>query len=434
MAAASGGAAGGTEVAQPGAVDALTLAPDRAFMAKLEELAGPSLEMCYQCGTCSVVCPFSFAGTKLPRQEMLLAQWGLKEALFDSPNLWICTTCGNCARLCPRGVEIPRTIAAARELYLAERGTTPELATAFENTVRHGNPLGASPRQRGAWAANAGVEVPVMAKVGRPVDVLLFTECYWSYHPRGQDAARAMARVLGALGVDYAILGPEETCVADSQRLAGETGIFEMAAEKNIATLAKYEFNRLVTPDPHAYNAFKNLYPALGGTYDVSHYTQLLAGLIGELAFSAAGPVVDGSDGASGGEPVREPGGEPVRRVTFHDPCYLGRHNGEFEAPRRLIEALPGMELAEMANCRENGYCCGGGGGGIWNSGYVAGQVDERLAERRVKEAVQTGAEVLAVCCPFEVSLFEDAVKSTGNSERLVVRDIVELIDASMAR
>jgi Fe-S oxidoreductase len=388
----------------------IALRPDGGFLRDLIERAGDSFKRCYQCGTCSVVCPFSFAGTLLPRQEMLLAQWGLKDELLSSPNLWLCTTCGNCARLCPREVDIPGTIRAARELHLLERGTTPELTTAFENTTRHGNPLGMPARKRADWTAGAGVEVPLMKSLARPVDVLLWVECYWSYHPRGNTAAQATARIFNALGVDFAILGVEERCVADSQRLAGEIGIFEEAAERNLQTLGGYEVSLLVTPDPHAYNAFRNLYPSYGATPPVQHYTQFLAERLAALEL----------------RPV------PPRRVTFHDPCYLGRHNGEFEAPRRLVEAIPGLTLTEMAHCRANGYCCGGGGGGMWNSSFVKEHAEERLAEVRVREAVATGAEVLAVCCPFEVSLFEDAVKSTGNEGALLVRDIAELLDESM--
>jgi dimethylglycine catabolism B len=388
----------------------LHLRPDGAFIEALTERAGDSFKRCYQCGTCSVVCPFTFQGTQLPRKEMLLAQWGLKEELFDDPNLWICTTCGNCARMCPREVDIPGTITAARELYTLERGSSSELAVAFENTVRHGNPLGMPARRRAEWTADAGVPVPVAAQLGRPVDVLFFTECYWSYHPRGVQAARAMARTLTAAGIDFAILGTEERCVADSQRLAGEVGIFEEAADHNIGVLSKYEFQRLVTPDPHAYNAFRNLYPARGGAWEVLHYTQLLVQHIPRMPL----------------QPI------PERSVTFHDPCYLGRHNGEFDAPRRLLEAIPGVRLREMPHCRENGYCCGGGGGGMWNSGFLREHVDERLAEVRIREAVQTGAELLAVCCPFEVTLFEDAAKSTGNADRIIVRDIIELLDESL--
>jgi Fe-S oxidoreductase len=274
--------------------------------------------------------------------------------------------------------------------------------------MTRGNPLGEPARKRTEWTA--GQNVPIMAELGRAVDVLFYVECYWSYHPRGRQAAQAMARTLNRLGVDWAILGREEQCVGDSQRLAGETGVFEALAEKNIATLQRYEFARLVTPDPHAYNAFRHQYPALGGAYPVQHYTQFLAERLPDMDL----------------KPI------PERVVAFHDPCYLGRHNGEYEAPRRLLRAIPGVHLNEMAHCRENGFCCGGGGGGVWNSGFVAEYVDERLAVRRVREAVAAGADVLAVCCPFEVSLFEDAAKQAGYENRLEVRDIIELLDESL--
>src|SRR3970040_1335316 len=171
---------------------------------------GDSFRSCYQCGTCSVVCPFALDGTHLPRQEMLLAQWGLKDELLSSPNLWICTTCGNCARLCPREVDIPGTISAARELSLLEGKVPPELAQAFENLQRQGNPQGESPRKRVDWVAEAGVPVPLMSGLGRPVDVLWYVSDYTAYHPRGKDAARAMARVMTRLGVVFAIFGAAE--------------------------------------------------------------------------------------------------------------------------------------------------------------------------------------------------------------------------------
>jgi Fe-S oxidoreductase len=223
-----------------------------------------------------------------------------------------------------------------------------------------------------------------------------------------------MARVLTALGIDFAILGAEERSDGDSARLAGESGLFEMLAEQNIKAFSKYEFGRLVVMDPHAYNAFKNHYPGLGWEGEVLHYTQFLA------------PLVDGIEWRS----------RVDLDVTYHDPCYLGRNNGEYDAPRTLLEAIPGIRLVEMPHSRANGYCCGGGGGGMWLDGFVADHVSERLSERRVREAVATvgtdGSGVLSVACPYEPSRFEDAVKSTGNDGSLVVRDIIELMDQAM--
>lgn len=298
---------------------------------------------------------------------------------------------------------------AVREAAVGDAQVPPELQEVFEKSFRYGNALGQNPRRRHAWTREAGVDVRVLASDPKPVDVLFYVEDYWSYHPRGQQAAQAFARILQALDIDFAILGPEEKTIGDSQRLAGENGLFEALMEQVVATLDKYSFERIVTPDPHGFNALVNEYPKRGHNYPVMHYTQLLAPLVDRLDWK------------------RELG----VTVTFHDPCYLGRHNGEYDAPRRLLEALPGVRVVEMGRCRENGYCCGGGGGGMWLDGFTGNHTSERLSERRVREAVETGAEVLAVCCPYEVSRFEDAAKSTGN-EGLRVMDIVELIDAAM--
>jgi len=208
---------------------------------------------------------------------------------------------------------------------------------------------------------------------------------------------------------DWAILGHEEKTVGDSQRLAGEKGLFDSLVEDVTATLAKYEFARIATPDPHAFNALVKEYPKRGHEFDALHYTQLLSPLIGEMRWAK----------------------ELDLTVTFHDPCYLGRHNGEYDAPRKLINAIPGVRLTEMGRCKQNAYCCGGGGGGMWLDGFSRDLTSERLSERRVREAAQTGADMLVVCCPYEVSRFEDAAKSTGN-DHLRVRDIIELIDEAM--
>jgi Fe-S oxidoreductase len=194
--------------------------------------------------------------------------------------------------------------------------------------------------------------------------------------------------------------------------LAGEPGLFEMMAEHNIAQFLRHEFREIVVSGPHAYNAIRNEYPRLGGEFPVRHYTQLLQGRLEALKPLLTQPF--------------------ARKVTFHDPCYLGRHNGEYEAPRALLAAVPGLELTEMFRCREQGYCCGGGGGGMWLDGFMGDHVNERLSENRVREAVAVGAQVLAVCCPYEVSRFEDAVKSTGNEGKLEVLDIIEILDRCM--
>jgi Fe-S oxidoreductase len=374
----------------------------------LGELPGAqSLEWCYGCGKCIPVCPVDVVGEYGPRKLHRLVQIG--QDLLSSDELWECTTCANCLRVCPKEVNMIDIMPAAREEAISRGNVPAELQQVFESTFRQGNALGANPRRRAAWAKGAGVPVRELPKDPSPVDVLFYVEDYWSYHPRGMEAAQAFARVMHALGIDFAILGAQEKTLGDSQRLAGERGLFEALMEDVTATLAKYEFNRIVTPDPHGFNALVKEYPRHGHNYTVLHYTQLLAPLVDQLSFTTA---VDA-------------------RVTFHDPCYLGRHNGEYDAPRTLLRAIPGVELVEMGRCRENAYCCGGGGGGMWLDGFMSDHVSERLSERRVREAAQSGADVLAVCCPYEVSRFSDAAKSTGN-DRLRVLDIAEMLDTAL--
>ncbi len=380
----------------------------------IEEIAalagGESLTWCYQCAKCVGVCPVDIVGDYGPRKIYRKVQTGT--VFVDAPDLWLCTTCANCLRVCPKEVDMIKIMPAVREVAVNKGAVPPELQKAFENTARYGNPMGENPRKRADWAKDAGVSVPIMATIKKPVDALWYVSTYTAYHPRGKDAARAMARVFSALGVDWGILGVEEKDDGDTQRLAGEKGLFEMLAEQNIATLGKYEFNKLVVSGPHEYNAFKNLYPQYGGNYNVIHYTQFLQGMLAQLK-----PLMKKSLDL---------------KVTFHDPCYLGRHNGEYDAPRDLLRAIPGVKLVEMGRCRENGYCCGGGGGGMWLDSFSRDYTTMRLSDRRVLEAVESGADVLAVCCPFEVSRFEDAVKATGNEGKLVVKDIIELVDESV--
>ena len=380
------------------------------LMERTTSVAGAeSLGWCYQCGQCVPVCPVDTVGGSYgPLRIFRKVQQGIE--LLDDPDLWKCTTCANCLRVCPKTVNMIDIMPALREEAVLDGKVPDELQDAFTNTFEYGNPLGESQRKRADWTKDSGENIPVLAEIKRPVDLLWFVGSYPSYHARGKDASRALAKVLNLLGADFGILGTEEKDDCDSFRLAGEKGLFEELAEYNIKTFRKYQFNRILLTDPHALNAFRKEYPKYGGNFEIVHYTTYLAPLLEKLSFSK----------------------KLNYKVTFHDPCYLGRHNGEFEAPRQCLTAIPGVELIEMGRCRQNSFCCGGGGGGMWLDGFMADHVNERLSENRVREAVETGADVLAVCCPYEVSRFEDAVKSTGNEGKLIVRDIVELIAAAL--
>ncbi len=369
---------------------------------------GESMAWCYQCGQCVAVCPVDHVGSYGPRKIYRDLQVGMD--LFTDPQLWLCTTCGNCLRVCPKEVDFLQIMPAVRKEAVLEGDVPAELQDVFEKTARYGNPLGKNPKRRAAWTRGLDVEVPVISEVGRKVDVLWWVSDYPAYHPRGIDASKALARVFTHLGIDFAILGAEERHDGDSMLRAGESGLFEMLADHNIEVLNQYEFDVLLTTDPHAYNAFLHEYPARGGTYNVVHYSTFLADRLDEMGLSE----------------------DVTRKITFHDPCYLGRHNGEYEAPRRLIEALPGGDFVEMWRVRENGYCCGGGGGGMWLDGLAAEHQSMRLSEKRVLEAIETGADTLCVVCPYEVSRFEDAVKSTNNDGALEVLDVAELLAAAL--
>lgn len=334
--------------------------------------------------------------------------------VLETDTVWMCVSCYACTTACPSKVPLtPGLMASVKEELLLTGNVPAELQTALANSQRYGNPLGESARKRADWANGISPEVKILGKVRRPVDILWFVGDYASYHPRVQQTARALAKVFNALDVDFGILGPEEISDGDSQRLAGERGLFEMLADKNGKTFSKYQFNEIITTDPHAYNALKNEYPRLGISYPVRHYTEFLAERLDQL------------------KPLLKR--EVKTRVTYHDPCYLGRANGVFDQPRTLLGAIPGVELVEMPHNHSNSLCCGGGGGGMWLDGFQWEKAHTRLSEWRVREALGVGANVLAVACPYESPRFEDAAKTIQGALQLKVRDITELLVEAMS-
>jgi Fe-S oxidoreductase len=371
---------------------------------------------CIQCGMCGGACPLAFAMDYTPRKAIHYLKEGLLDSVLQSNTLWLCVSCYNCTARCPTGLKITDVLfPALRDAAINSGVQLPaEFKRALDNTYRYGNSLGEGPRKRMEWTKGAGVPVPVISQLKRPVDVLWLVECYPSYHPRNQLQAQAMARLLHAMKVDFAILGPEEHCIGDCERLSGEKGLFEDLLEYNSSLLDKYAYGEIVTGDPHAFNSLHRVYPALGKHYAATHYVEFLAARLETLR-----PLLKARINA---------------RVTYHDNCCLGRMCHLYEQPRDLLRAIPGLKLTEMPMARENALCCGGGGGGMWLDTIIWQAAHERLADRRIAQALATGAEILAVSCPFETSRFEDALKSTGNEGKMVVKDILELLDESMGR
>jgi Fe-S oxidoreductase len=375
---------------------------------------GQKVYSCMQCGTCAATCPYGDEIGFPPRAIITMLEAGLIEEVFASPGLLNCVTCYACMAKCPRGIKLTEVLLplVKEQVFTHLKEVPAELQKALENTMRYGNPMGESPRKRALWAKSSPVPVPVISEIKRPVDVLWFVECYPAYHPRGNDANRATAKLFKALGIDFAILGNEEKCAGECARLVGETGLFEMLTDSNVKLLRKYQFKRLVTGGAHAYDAFKHKYAAAYGEFEVHHSTPFFAQHLAQLKPKLTKKL--------------------DYTVTYHDACALGRHNGFYDEPRALLQAIPGVKLVEMTHSGVNSICCGGGGGGMWLDTYYAAKGCERLSERRVKEALDTGANVLAVSCPYEVSRFEDALKVVGGDKRMVVRDVVELLAEAM--
>jgi len=281
---------------------------------------------------------------------------------------------------------------------LVEGGQVPRtIMDALEGVYKYGNPWGLSRSKRSEWAKDLKVKY---ASESEKVELLYFVGCASSYDPRAQEVAKALVTNLNALGVDFSILGDKESCCGNEIYSLGEKGLFEILVKDNLSLFDQYGVNRIITTSPHCFNAFKNRY----GKKDlaVQHYTQYFADLIDEekLKFSNKFEKV----------------------VTFQDPCFLGKHNNIYDEPRKMIENIPGVKFLELPMTKGRSVCCEGGGGRMWvdNPG-------ERAAENRVREAINIGAEILAVACPFCLLTFEDAVKTTGNEGRIQVMDINEL-------
>jgi Fe-S oxidoreductase len=379
---------------------------------------------CAECGRCDRVCPAFNSGMSLSPKSLI---HGLKEIVLGSVGngeigkkligvvapedaIWACTTCGSCMERCPVFNEHIPVIIEMRRHLVSEGEIEAGLQDVLMNLTRYGNSFGQSPRARAKWTQ--GLEFKIKDARKEPVEYLWFVGDHASYDPRLLEITRKVARVFERAGLDFGILYEGEQNSGIDARRIGEEGLSEMLREKNLKILNKAQFQKVVTTDPHSYQALKHEYSygngngALRGR-PVLHYTQLLSELLGSGAFRV-------SNGRKG-------------KVTYHDPCYLGRYNGIYAEPRRILKQL-GLELVEMKRNRSTSYCCGAGGGRLWMED--APGIAERPAESRVREAASIpGVDTLVVSCPKDLVMFQDAVKTADLEGKLVVKDTIELVE-----
>ncbi len=422
---------------------------------------------CTECGRCNTVCPATNTGKPLYPKEIIL---GVKEALFARSNeilgenslwarmsvvevkpdrsveekeahhepmvggiisteaLWACTTCRACMEICPVSIEhVPKIVDMRRHLVMEESDFPTEVTSLFNNIERNFNPWEISNDRRAEWAAGLGI--PLLSE-NPNADVLYWVGCMGSFDRRNQKVATSVAKILKAASVNFAILGPEEWCSGDPARRIGNEYLWQMMAQQNIETLNGYGFNTanalnghdghvpgngvagaapkhrtIITACPHCFNTIKNEYPQLGGDYEVVHHTVFIDRLLAD-------------------EKITLPEDFDERKLTYHDPCYIGRYNDIYDEPRRVLSVLNTNGVTEMRRHRTKSFCCGGGGGRAW----MEEKIGKRVNQARVNEALETGAEVLAAACPFCITMFDDGIKGVEAEDKLQIEDISEIV------
>jgi len=372
----------------------------RVSMAEKFELLG-----CIQCGRCTAGCPVSLRTHLNVRRVVYDGMRGVgpKDAK-GLPAAWNCTTCSNCTDRCPKGVKPMELVIGLRSAAIEKGRIEPTIRDALESTLKHGNPWGRGRDKRMEWAEE--LDVPVAGE-GEAIPLLFYVGCTPAYDPEAQSVAGALAALFKAAGVEYSTLGTNESCCGNDIKRMGEEGLFEMLVDGNKEEFGGHEIGRIVTGSPHCMNTFKNEYGEMPA--DTIHYSQLLAELLedGKLKF----------------------GGSVEKKVTFHDACFLGKHNGIYDEPREVLSAIPGVEFEELDRSRERALCCEGGGGRMWVEAVE--ERGERLSETRVNDAVALGADYLVTACPFCLLTLQDAVKTSGNEGKIEIIDLAVL--AAMA-
>jgi Fe-S oxidoreductase len=377
-----------------------TVAPYKEIIEVIKAKGGEAFKLCYQCGLCDTVCPWNRVRTFSMRKIIREATFGLTE--IESEELWRCTTCGRCPKLCPRDVKQIESGVALRRIA-TEYGVFPPSAkpirTVSASLLGEGNPFNEERKNRAKWAE--GLLVKTFTE---GMEILYFPGCYLSYDPRLKKVARATAQILDRAGVDFGILGSKENCCGESIRKTGDEELFKRLARENIKTFIDHGVKKILVSSPHCYHTFKNEYPEFRVNFEVVHISQYLFELINE-----------------GRLELNKVYG---KKVTYHDPCYLGRHNGLYDQPREVLKKIPGLELIEMPDSRVDSLCCGGGGGRIW----METPKGERFSDLRLEQAMDVGAEVLVTSCPYCIANFEDSRLTLEVTENLEVKDITEII------
>jgi len=383
---------------------------------KYEEI----VHRCFRCGYCKLAgdysdfnCPayrkFMFE-TYSPGGRMWLIRAWLNGDIKNSERfqeiLYSCATCANCVEHCvfTFSDDLVNIFIAARGELVNKGIIPPPVRDYFKNISISGNPYKEPADKRGQWSEGSLVEEY------KDQEYLFYIGDVGSYDERGKKIAKAVGNLLIKAGLSIGILADKEICDGNEVRVLGEEGLFKYLAESNISLFKEKGIKKIITLDPHSFNAFKNDYPELGGVFEVYHYTQIMA-------------------------PLMESGKVPLKdinvKVTYHDPCYLGRHNGEYDAPRRILQSIPGIDFIEMEQSRDNAFCCGGGGGNFFTD--ILGGGEESPSRIRVKQALQTGASIIAVACPQCAKMLDDAIKVEELEDKVEVLDIAEIVGRALA-
>ncbi len=377
-----------------------TVAPINEITEVILENGGESFQLCYQCGICDVVCPWNRVRSFSMRRIVRQATFGLTD--IENEDMWRCTTCGTCPQRCPRGVNQIEAGMSLRRIA-TEYGVFPEtvspIITVSDSLIAEGNPFNMERSERANWTEGLAVK-----NFTEEMEVLYSPCCYLSYDPRMKKVAAATANILNKAGVDFGILGAKENCCGESIRKTGNEDAFKSLARENIKTYIDQGVKKILVSSPHCYHTFKNEYPEFNAQFEIVHMAQYLSDLLDEGRL--------------------EPARTYDKKVTYHDPCYLGRHNGVFDAPRNVLKHVLGVDVTEMADNREDSLCCGGGGGRIW----METPKEERFADLRLQQAIDVEAEVLVTTCPYCITNFTDSALGLEEGQAMEIKDLTEIV------